>query len=337
MAFNINTPQPNFQGMEQLIQQSDPFKVLGNTMTELDSMLNQRTAKEYMAGLDQTKMNDPQALYNAFVAAPNQEAKKLITQNLQGLAAIQDMRNNEMKALSSLQNKSNTFRMLSPEEKTQMGLPIDKPFQIDQTGKVAGIGGSGQNININTGDTQYGKLEPGYQRVKDPITGIVKDVPITGSKAERELIQEQKKVQQGIKDTQNLKKEMGNFTDKLNQALTSPGLEKATGWQSMFPTIPGTEAADFENTLETIKSNLFMDGIQKMKGMGALSDAEGKKVDKVLASLQLSQSDASMKQQLKTLLDVFKGKEDILNETLKDLEIQQGNNKSSLDYSKAFR
>lgn len=66
--------------------------------------------------------------------------------------------------------------------------------------------------------------------------------------------------------------------DSLNEIEQSPGLSKAVGIRSAFPTVPGSDAANFEARLDTFKAQTFLPMVQSLKGMGALSDAEGKKL-----------------------------------------------------------
>lgn len=59
--------------------------------------------------------------------------------------------------------------------------------------------------------------------------------------------------------------------------------------------IPGTDAADFKATLETLNSQLFQNNIKAMVGMGSLSDAEGKKIATATANLSTDQSASSFR------------------------------------------
>ncbi|EOT7771970.1 phage DNA ejection protein [Escherichia coli] len=66
--------------------------------------------------------------------------------------------------------------------------------------------------------------------------------------------------------------------------------------------IPGTEAADTETLVDTLKSQGFLSGIQQMKGMGALSNAEGQKVMDAIGSLSPNQSEKSARAAIKTII-----------------------------------
>ena len=84
-------------------------------------------------------------------------------------------------------------------------------------------------------------------------------------------------------------------TDRL---LVHPGLEKSVGRASMFPTIPGGDAANFEAELETLKAQTFLPQVAALKGMGALSDAEGKKMSDSVGALSVKMSQPEFKKSL---------------------------------------
>lgn len=99
--------------------------------------------------------------------------------------------------------------------------------------------------------------------------------------------------------------------DTLTRLISHPGLESASGFQSNFPTLGGTAASDFEQTLETFQSQSFLNAVKQMKGMGALSENEGKKLAASIGALSTKMSDAALKkelQRIKETLEVAKVK-----------------------------
>lgn len=97
--------------------------------------------------------------------------------------------------------------------------------------------------------------------------------------------------------------------DTVDRLLEGEGLESAAGVSSVFPTVPGSRAADFEAQLETLQSQAFLTQVEKMKGLGALSENEGKKLGAAIGSLDLRMSDAALRKELKrikTTLDTAK-------------------------------
>lgn len=92
----------------------------------------------------------------------------------------------------------------------------------------------------------------------------------------------------------------------LDTIVNSPGLSKAVGIRSALPTIPGTDAANFEAQLDTFKAQTFLPMVQSLKGMGALSDAEGKKLSDAVGALSPKMSEKAFRdsaKQIKTTLE----------------------------------
>lgn len=79
--------------------------------------------------------------------------------------------------------------------------------------------------------------------------------------------------------------------DSLGEIEKSPGLSKAVGIRSAFPTVPGSDAANFEARLDTFKAQTFLPMVASLKGMGALSDAEGKKLSDAVGALSPKMSE----------------------------------------------
>jgi hypothetical protein len=98
--------------------------------------------------------------------------------------------------------------------------------------------------------------------------------------------------------------------DSYNTSLQSidrlakhPGLKSAVGatMQPKIPfigEIPGTEKANFMAELDTFKSQTFLPMVQNLRGMGALSDAEGKKLTDAVGALNPSMSEKAFKESL---------------------------------------
>ncbi|HBM2002744.1 TPA: phage DNA ejection protein [Escherichia coli] len=83
--------------------------------------------------------------------------------------------------------------------------------------------------------------------------------------------------------------------DSLNEIEQSPGLSKAVGIRSAFPTVPGSDAANFEARLDTFKAQTFLPMVQSLKGMGALSDAEGKKLSDAVGAISPKMSEKAFR------------------------------------------
>ena len=71
----------------------------------------------------------------------------------------------------------------------------------------------------------------------------------------------------------------------LDRLSKHPGLTRSVGAVGMFPTMPGSDSANFQAELNTFQSQAFIPMVAQLKGMGALSDAEGKKLTAAVGAL----------------------------------------------------
>ncbi|WP_422387871.1 phage DNA ejection protein [Erwinia aphidicola] len=96
--------------------------------------------------------------------------------------------------------------------------------------------------------------------------------------------------------------------DSLGEIEKSPGLAKAVGVRSAFPTVPGSDAANFEARLDTFKAQTFLPMVQSLKGMGALSDAEGKKLSDAVGALSPKMSESAFRSSIGKIRTQLEGK-----------------------------
>ena len=84
----------------------------------------------------------------------------------------------------------------------------------------------------------------------------------------------------------------------LNRLAKHPGLERSVGGYSAFPTMPGSDSANFQSELDTFQSQAFLPMVAQLKGMGALSDAEGKKITAAVGALNTKMSATAMRESI---------------------------------------
>jgi hypothetical protein len=109
----------------------------------------------------------------------------------------------------------------------------------------------------------------------DPFTGeVVESIPIDN----REAAAEQKigDIEGAIAGTawENVSA-ADDALYTLAQIRNTPDLESFTGWSSWGNIRPGSPGYDFQRLVEQASSGAFLTAIQKMVGLGALSNAEG--------------------------------------------------------------
>jgi hypothetical protein len=90
-----------------------------------------------------------------------------------------------------------------------------------------------------------------------------------------------------------------NYLDTLlDKVRAHPGFSGRVGWQGSFPSLPGTQGADFDVLLDQIKGKQFMQAYQTLKGGGSITDMEGQKATDALARLNRRQSEKGFLQAL---------------------------------------
>lgn len=121
-----------------------------------------------------------------------------------------------------------------------------------------------------------------------------------------ELVQKQAEaVQTKAATTQSKLDKLDESLQTVDRIMKHPGLEKfmAFGGPGSYTgkiaaAIPGSDRKDLQGLVDTLQAQQFLTGVQNLVGMGALSDAEGKKIGSAVASLDLDQSAGAFKNAL---------------------------------------
>jgi len=155
--------------------------------------------------------------------------------------------------------------------------PTELQRNLDAMGLQRGTPEYAQAMRQGMGGGFTPKLDAGT--VWDPAQG--KAVPLPGTAAEREA-----------KDLELQKSDLEANLDRTirtgKELQTHPGRGAGTGASSFLGYIPGTDAAGFSAKLEAFKSQNFIPAVSQMKGMGQLSDAEGKRLMAAIGALDPS-------------------------------------------------
>ena len=117
--------------------------------------------------------------------------------------------------------------------------------------------GNGWVLNNETGETH--RIE-GYES------------PTDRAKAEKAQTKKDEFSRRGNTMTQN-----ANDTLSVINSISNGELDAVSGWESRFPTFRAS-TTNTEQKFKQLGSRAFMDNVQKMRGMGSLSNAEGGKI-----------------------------------------------------------
>lgn len=104
--------------------------------------------------------------------------------------------------------------------------------------------------------------------------------------------------------------------DTLNTIANHPGKKAAVGFGgAQLSMIPGTDAAGFAAQLETFKAQTFLPQVQALKGMGALSDAEGRKLEAAVGALSQSMKQSEFDSQVVKIKSYLQAARDRVGKT----------------------
>lgn len=90
----------------------------------------------------------------------------------------------------------------------------------------------------------------------------------------------------------------------IERALNHPGRRAATGLDWARGAVPGTQAYDFAQLIEQLKSRTFLEAFAALRGGGQISNIEGIKAETAIANLNRAQSEDAFVRALQDLADV---------------------------------
>jgi hypothetical protein len=113
--------------------------------------------------------------------------------------------------------------------------------------------------------------------------------------------------------------------DQAAMLYGHPGKNLGTGATSFMSSVPGTDARGFKANLDTFKAQTFIPMVSALKGMGALSDAEGKKLSDSVGALDPGMKTEEFDRSLRDITNYLyqKGKTAGLNVNLPDFAVSQ--------------
>jgi hypothetical protein len=176
---------------------------------------------------------------------------------------------------------------------------IESQIEDRTTGRVL------QNKQIENQNRQfYDNLDQGQKqflmKLDQSERKLANDLNPTKPETAEKRIERLSKVGDYEAAVQNAKGAAKNATDLANDYSA---ISESTGgyWNKAMRNIPGTDEQAFAQKLETLKSQVFLTQVEKMKGMGALTDMEGQRLEKSIASLDADLDPKTLQANLKSI------------------------------------
>lgn len=151
-----------------------------------------------------------------------------------------------------------------------------------QTKLPDGVRLSKEPIKLDAG-THFVLLDP---ITRQPIGQIPKD--LAGAEAQKEIgAARGKSAASASADFQAA----SNALDLVDELMTDPNRARGSGASSLGNWIPSTKGYDYQSKVDKAKAGAFLTAIQQLRGMGALSNAEGQVATQAVANLDTAQSE----------------------------------------------
>jgi hypothetical protein len=109
----------------------------------------------------------------------------------------------------------------------------------------------------------------------------------------------------------------------INSIKNDPARERGTGMSSVGNVIPGTSGFDFQKKVDQAKSGAFLTAIQQMRGMGALSNAEGQTATQAVTRMSTAMTEQGFNEALADYERlIIQGRERALARTMRAAPMQ---------------
>lgn len=174
-------------------------------------------------------------------------------------------------------------------------------------------------------DALTGKSPTGYRQTSD---GSLE--PIPGGPAD---IKQQTAFSKDTSALEGISADVARLGKAAKQLKDHPGLSRITGIMGKIPNIPGSDAANADALLGTLKSQTAFSVLQTMRNnsktggaLGQVSDKEGKLLEDNLAALDKAQSYEAYKAALQKIIDYTDGS---IGRTQKAYDMRWGDKKDS--------
>lgn len=174
-------------------------------------------------------------------------------------------------------------------DKTQAEIDnIESQIEDRQTGRVL----EQQKMQLQN-DQFYAKLDQDQQLAYEKLNQEERKQARAMAAAKETPIQRVERIEKAQNFADVAKNAAGTAQLAAQLVNDYKALGDATGagvWNMARRAIPGTAEYNFSRRVEALKSQAFLISAEKMRGLGSLTESEGKKLENAIASLDLNQS-----------------------------------------------
>lgn len=144
-----------------------------------------------------------------------------------------------------------------------------------------------------------GKIEPLLLKNNQPFKQKTKGAETQIQKAER--------IEKALGYEDAAKSAAGASTLAAKLANDLKGLNSTAGGFGILAKVPGSSQKTFASQIETLQSQVFLNQIAKMRGLGALTDAEGQRLATSISNLDINLDPITLQSNLSEISKVMSG------------------------------
>jgi hypothetical protein len=171
----------------------------------------------------------------------------------------------------------------------------------------AQAGASRQTVNVEPG-VQVGSIPPGYALIKNEDGSMVMQ-PIAGGPAAQQVAQEAEKKEEGQAVTRTAAQTVFEDTTRALAVLErSPTTATGLG-AAALRNVPGTDAKELQGHIDSIKGNIGIDQLLKIKasgaGLGQVPQSQLDMLASMLGNLDVTQNQRVLRENLVRVQEIY--------------------------------
>ncbi|HFX6520020.1 hypothetical protein [Acinetobacter nosocomialis] len=199
----------------------------------------------------------------------------------------EEQRASEMQPYEIAESKAKTAKTVAETN--------DIPLAAED--RHTGVQNQGKKIEYDN-QFNYDKLSQDQQQFYDGLdkTERIEAAKLRASKAESS-IQRVERLEK-VENYANASKQAADASNLAAKLVLQAKENGGAYWDRLIRNVPGTSENTFAKDIETLKSQVFLAQVEKMRGLGALTDKEGDAIRSSIASLDINQGPKAVQQNL---------------------------------------
>ncbi len=150
------------------------------------------------------------------------------------------------------------------------------------------------DIGIDKENSRIRAMEAGLKREENDLKRQELQLKIADAKTARE-----DKIREKVSGAESAASTIDNMLNTADRVLKNPALNSVLGSvQGRLPAVMSDDASDAIELIDTLGSQSFLSQLPSMKGLGALSEKEGEKLQSALTNLSRKQSEQQFRYNL---------------------------------------